>query len=89
MDRPASPPSDAQISYAHSLGAEIPEGACSLDVSAIISRITDGDEAPVSERLAQKAHEYELKISRYSGRAVILRLARSLPTAQYFELVSL
>lgn len=45
---PHDTPTDRQISYALDLGAAIPEGACKEDVSAILSRILDGE--IVSER---------------------------------------
>lgn len=84
---PVSPPSDSQISYAHSLGAIIPDGASSRDVSAIISRITDEDEGSVSPKLAHVAHMHGLKISRYSGSKEILRLALRLPSAAYHDFI--
>lgn len=85
--RPADPPSDSQILYARSLGAKIPDGACSRDVSAIISRITDDDEGPVSQKLAHVAHIHGLKISRYSGRKQIFSLASQLPAAAYRDFI--
>lgn len=84
--RPFAPPSDAQISYAHSLGATIPDGACSLDVSAIITRIENNDEYPVSAELARRAHIHGLKFSLYTGQNVIRRLAFDLPGNQYSEI---
>ena len=84
---PALPPTDSQISYAKNLGATIPEDACKTDVSAIISRITDEDEEPASERLARKAHECGIKLSRYHGRKAILALARDLPSKEYGEIL--
>lgn len=84
--RPFASPSDAQISYAHSLGAVIPDGACSLDVSAIITRIEDNDEYPVSEELARRANLHGLKFSLYTGGNVIRRLALNLPVSQYSEI---
>ncbi len=84
---PALSPTDSQISYAKDLGATIPEGACKTDVSAIISRITDEDEEPASERLARKAHECGIKFSRYHGRKAILAQARDLPSKEYGEIL--
>jgi len=83
---PFASPSDAQISYAHSLGATIPEGACSLDVSAIITRIEGNDEYPVSVEVAHQAHLHGLKFSLYTGQSVIRRLALDLPASQYSEI---
>lgn len=85
---PSKPPSESQLLYAKSLMATIPDGACSHDVSAIISRITDNDEAPVSKKLARKAHIFGLKISRYSGSSSIRELARQLPPDKYMEFLS-
>lgn len=84
---PATPPTDSQLAYAKDLGATIPEGACKADVSAIISRITDEDEAPTSERLARKAHEYGVKFSRYHGQKAIIALAKDLPAKAYGEVL--
>lgn len=84
---PSLPPSEAQLSYVKDLGATVPNGACKADVSAIISRITDDDEAPVSENLARLAHAHGIKISRFSGKRVIMRLARDLPTSDYMKFV--
>ena len=85
---PSKPPSESQLSYAKSLGASIPDGACSHDVSAIISRITDNDESPVTEKLAHKAHIFGLKLSRYSGSKSINALASQLPPSEYLEFLS-
>lgn len=84
--RPFASPSDAQISYAHSLGVTIPEGACSLDVSAIITRIEGNDEYPVSTEIARRAYLHGLKFSLYTGENVIRRLALDLPANQYSEI---
>lgn len=48
---PSVSPSERQLEYAKVLEACIPDGACSLDVSAIISRITDKDENPFQQNL--------------------------------------
>ena len=42
---PQIPPTDRQMDYALELEAMLPDGVCKEDVSAIISRITDEDEA--------------------------------------------
>ena len=83
---PSREPTEAQIDYALDLGIAVPEDACFLDVSALISRVTDDDEEVASEALAAKAHEYGLKFSRYHGRATILRLASDLTYKQRREL---
>lgn len=86
---PSVEPSEHQLSYAKDLEAIIPDGACSSDVSAIISRITDNDEQAASEKLAHLAHSYGLKFSRYHGRTVIMRLARTqLSSTEYNNFIS-
>lgn len=80
---PSLPPSERQLSYAHDLGITIPEGACKVDVSALISRVTDDDEAPADENIASQAHIYGVKFSRYHGKKAILELAKSLPADDY------
>lgn len=82
---PADPPTDSQLSYAKSLGATIPDGACKTDVSAIISRITDNDEAPATEKLARAAFQKGINISRYHGRTAIMSIAKSLPPVDYAD----
>lgn len=85
---PSVPPSERQLEYANVLEACIPDGACSLDVSAIISRITDNDETPVSNNVACQAQKYGLKFSRYHGRAAILKIAEtSLSVIEYSNFV--
>lgn len=85
---PSSPPSERQISYAKTLEAVLPDGACALDVSAIISRITDNDESPVSPKLAQQAHNRGLKFSRYHGRAAIMSIAKAnLSVREYSDFI--
>ena len=83
------PPTDNQIAYAKDLGATIPEGACFLDVSAIISRINDDDEVPPDENVVRWAHIYGLKFSRYHGKKAILHMARSLPPEDYRDFLSM
>lgn len=86
---PAEPPSDRQLSYARSLGATIPEGACKQDVSAIIDRIVDEEEDPVGEKFAKVANDCGVKFSRYHGRAQIMNLATSLPPEEYSKFLRL
>lgn len=82
---PSSPPSERQLSFAKTLEAVLPDGACALDVSAIISRITDKDEKPVSTKLACHAQKYGLKFSRYHGRTAILNIAESSLSAMEYS----
>lgn len=82
---PSVSPSERQLEYAKVLEACIPDGACSLDVSAIISRITDKDEKPVSTKLACHAQKYGLKFSRYHGRTAILNIAESSLSAMEYS----
>lgn len=85
---PSVPPSERQLEYAKVLEACIPDGACSLDVSAIISRITDNDEKPISNKVACQAQKYGLKFSRYHGKAAILKIAEaSLSVIEYSNFV--
>ena len=67
-----SPPSDSQLSYARSLNAEIPEGACKRDVTAILSRITDEDESP-DAGLVHFAHTSGVCFSRFIGKDDLFR----------------
>ena len=76
-------PSERQIEYAGNLGITIPDGACRLDVSALISRVTDDDECPADENLASQAHIYGVHFSRYHGRKAILSMAQDLPAEDY------
>lgn len=85
---PSSPPSERQLSYAKTLEAVLPDGACALDVSAIISRITDKDEKPVSPKIAQQAHIMGLKFSRYHGKVAIMNIAKaSLSVREYSDFI--
>ena len=84
---PIEPPTERQLEYAKSLGASIPEGACKRDVSAIITRITENDEGPVSASKARAAFEADLKISRYSGTHEIMSLANSLPADEFSKIL--
>lgn len=85
---PSEPPSERQLTYAESLGAILPPNACRVDVSAIISRITDGDEAPLHEQIARQAHIYGLQYSLYFGEKRMKELAQyALSASDYEEFV--
>ena len=85
---PSVPPSERQLEYAKVLEACIPDGACSLDVSAIISRITDNDEKPASAKLVRQAHIRGLKFSRYHGKAAIMSIAKAnLSVVEYGDFI--
>ena len=68
-----APPSDSQLSYARSLDAVIPEGACKRDVTAILSRITEEDESP-DPGLVSFAHAYGVCFSRFIGKNELFRM---------------
>lgn len=78
-------PSERQLEYAKDLGITIPDGACYLDVSALISRVTDDDESPADENIASQAHIYCVQFSRYHGRKAILSMAKTLPAEDYHD----
>nr|DAU77546.1 MAG TPA: hypothetical protein [Caudoviricetes sp.] len=81
---PSVPPTDRQLDYAKSLDACIPNGACFLDVSAIISRITENKEELDSEKIAKQAFIYNIKFSRYHSKSAIMDIAkRSLSASDY------
>lgn len=85
---PSSPPSERQLAFAKTLEATLPDGACALDVSAIISRITDKDEKPVPPKIARQAHIMGLKFSRYHGKAAIMNIAKtSLSVREYSDFI--
>lgn len=85
---PSVPPSDRQLAYAKSLGARIPSGACFLDVSAIISRITENEEKLDSEIIAKQAFAYGVKFSRYHSKSAIIDIAKnSLPAIEYSNFI--
>lgn len=69
---PSVEPSDRQVDYALELEAMLPEGVCKEDVSAIISRITDGDEDAPDPGLSRWAHDCGVKFSRFVGHDAIL-----------------
>ena len=61
-----------QMAYALDLKAVIPAGACKEDVSAIISRITDEDEAAPDPGLSRWAHDCGVRFSRFVGHDALL-----------------
>ena len=63
---------ERQIDYALELGAMIPEGACKNDLSAIISRIVECDEAAPDPGLSRYAHASGVKFSRFVGAYALL-----------------
>lgn len=65
-------PTERQTDYALDLSAVLPAGACSDDVSAIISRITDGDEAAPDPGLSRYAHACKVRFSRFVGADALL-----------------
>lgn len=77
---PFDPPSERQLSYAKDLGISIPDGACWMDVSALISRVTSGHERPADEKTAMQAHLHGVKFSRYHNWGDILSQAEKLPS---------
>ena len=69
---PQIPPTDRQMDYALELEAMLPDGVCKEDVSAIISRITDEDEAAPDPGLSLYAHACGVKFSRFVGEKALL-----------------
>lgn len=69
---PQIAPTDRQMDYVLELEAMIPDGACKDDVSAIISRIVDEDEAAPDPGLSRWAHDCGVKFSRFVGRDALL-----------------
>ena len=65
-------PTERQTEYALDLKAMLPAGACSEDVSAIISRITDEDEAAPDPGLSRYAHACKVRFSRFIGGDALL-----------------
>lgn len=65
-------PTEQQVAYALDLKAAIPAGACKADVSAIISRITDEDEAAPDPGLSRWAHDCGVRFSRFVGHDALL-----------------
>lgn len=65
-------PTEQQMAYALDLKAVIPAGACKEDVSAIISRITDEDEAAPDPGLSLWAHDCGVRFSRFVGHDALL-----------------
>ena len=60
------------MDYALELEAMLPDGVCKEDVSAIISRITDEDEAAPDPGLSLYAHAFGVKFSRFVGEKALL-----------------
>lgn len=69
---PQPEPSERQMDYALELEAIIPEGACKDDLSAIISRIVDEDEAAPDPGISRYAHASGVKFSRFVGSYAML-----------------
>lgn len=65
-------PTEQQMAYALDLKAVIPAGVCKEDVSAIISRITDEDEAAPDPGLSLWAHACGVRFSRFVGHDALL-----------------
>lgn len=85
---PQKPPTERQLAYAKVLEAVLPDGACSLDVSAIISRITDNEEEMPREVVARQAHLFGVNFSRYFSTAAIMRAAEAqLSVVEYSNFV--
>ena len=72
---PFDPPSDSQIQYAKDLGITIPEGACLMDVSALICRVKDDDETAPDEWTTKNAIKQGVRFSRYIGKRALLNLS--------------
>lgn len=85
---PQKPPTERQLKYAKILEAVLPDGACSLDVSAIISRITDKEEEMPREVVARQAHLFGVNFSRFFSTASIMRIAKAqLSVIEYSKFV--
>lgn len=67
-------PTERQLSYAKDLGIQIPEGACKQDVSALISRVVDDDEALPSEFMVHQAMSRKVMFSRYVGAKTLVSI---------------
>ena len=65
------PPTERQIAFAKELGITIPSGCCKTDLSFIISRVTDNDEAVADEWTVRNATRNHLFFSRYAGRKAL------------------
>lgn len=70
--KPAWEPTDRQLNYARDLHAVLPLNPSQYDVSAIISRIVDGDEDPPPVWLSMLAHENNVHFSRFIGYKALL-----------------
>ena len=71
-DARAAAADDGLVDYALELEAMLPDGVCREDVSAIISRITDEDEAAPDPGLSLYAHACGVKFSRFVGEKALL-----------------
>lgn len=80
---PNKAPTDRQLEYAASLGITIPDGACFYDVSALISRVCDDDEAIAREWNINSAIKCNLKFSRYAGSKALLNMVSDYRTTQF------
>ena len=69
---PMAMPTERQMNYANSLKAQLPNDACSKDISAIISRIVNEDEEAPEPGLSRYAHACKIKFSRFIGKQAIL-----------------
>lgn len=65
-------PTERQLEYAYDLEAVLPEGVSKWDVSAIISRIVDDDEAAPDPGLSRYAHDSGVMFSRFVGHDALL-----------------
>lgn len=75
--QPSWEPTDRQLDYARDLNAVLPVNPSQYDVSAIISRIVDGDEDAPPVWLSMLAHENNIHFSRYIGHKALLRQCHS------------
>lgn len=71
--QPSWEPTDRQLNYARDLNAVLPLNPSQYDVSAIISRIVDGDEDTPPVWLSMLAHENNIHFSRYIGHKALLK----------------
>lgn len=67
---PFESPTERQLDYATDLGIKIPEGACKLDVSALISRAVEKDGEP-NLGLVEYATNKNLLFSKYIGKTAL------------------
>lgn len=67
-------PTPQQLEYAYDLGIDIPENACSEDVSCMICRITESDEKTPSMPLAVYADRKGAQFSAFIGEKAFLNM---------------